>query len=97
MIRFLPLQKGTNVICMLAYDNHLDALYENFRMSTRTAHNGLHKFCKYVMRLYDARYLCYPTANDIKQLYEHHANVHGFPGLGRLDYMHWKWANHLVA
>lgn len=46
------------------------------------------------MELYGSRYLRKPNSYDIQQLYEHHEEVHGFPGmLGSLDCMHWEWAN----
>ena len=96
---FTPIQKYTAALRMLAYGTHPDSLDENFRMSERTARDTLIHFCDSILQLYGPRYLRYPTPNDVKQLYDHHANVHGFPGmLGSLDCMHWKWnmcKNHL--
>ena len=69
-----------------------DSLDENFRMFERTARDTLIHFCDCILQLYAPRYLRTPTPNDVKQLYDHHSKVHGFPGmLGSFDCMHWKW------
>ena len=91
-IGFTHIQKCTASLCQLAYVTCPDALEENLRMSERTTRTSLHKFWKYVMRLYGLRYLRKPTCSDIQQLYAHHSNMHNFPGtLGSLDFLHWAW------
>lgn len=90
-VGFTPLQKYTAILRQLAYATSSDALVENLRMSARIARESLHKFCKYVIRLYGPRYLRKPICSDIQQLYVHHTNVHGFPKmLGNLDFLHWE-------
>ena len=50
------------------------------------------------MKFYGPCYLHFSATNDIKLLFDHYANDHGFPGmLGILDCMHWKQANCLVV
>ena len=92
MLGFHPIQRCTAVLRMLAYGTHPDALDETTRMSARVARESLDLFCDLVLIMYKPRYGREPTRNDIRQLYAHHAQVHGFPGmLGSLDCMHWRW------
>ncbi|KAL4592541.1 hypothetical protein LXL04_005541 [Taraxacum kok-saghyz] len=92
MLGFHPIQRCTAVLRMLAYGTHPDALDESIRMSARVARESLDIFCDFVLIMYKPRYGREPTRNDIRQLYAHHAQVHGFPGmLGSLDCMHWRW------
>lgn len=75
---FTPLSKFMSTLRMIAYATSADALDENLRMLIRTERESVHKFCKYVIKLYSPRYLCKPSYNDIQQLYGHHANAHTF-------------------
>ncbi|KAJ0485260.1 putative harbinger transposase-derived protein [Helianthus annuus] len=95
---FSNLQKCTSAIRQLAYGYAPDALDEYIRMSERTAHRCLYKFCQWVVKLYSKRYLRKPNANDVQKLYQAHEQRHGFPGmLGSIDCMHWQWQNCPVA
>ncbi|KAL4559902.1 hypothetical protein LXL04_032048 [Taraxacum kok-saghyz] len=73
-----------------------DARAEGFTLIQKCAAaiRHLEEFCECIIFLYKKRYLRKPTITDVPQLYAHHAEVHGFPGmLGSLDCMYWDWGN----
>lgn len=89
---FSSVQKCAVAIRQLAYGSVSDSWDEYFQMSERVALESLDEFCSCVMQLYGRRYLRKPTPSDVRSLYAHHSQVHGFPGmLGSLDCLHWEW------
>ncbi|KAD7117580.1 hypothetical protein E3N88_04848 [Mikania micrantha] len=95
---FTPLQKCTSAIRQLAYGSTADLMDDYLQMSDSTSRECLYNFCKNIRRLYGPKYLRKPNYNDVMNLYEHHENYHGFPGmLGSIDCMHWDWENCPVA
>ncbi|GJX10944.1 hypothetical protein Tco_0200803 [Tanacetum coccineum] len=58
----------------------------NLQMSERTSRTALDHFCQAVMKTYGPEFLRKPTVTDIENLYRHHEEKHGFPGmLGSLN------------
>ncbi|KAD3337034.1 hypothetical protein E3N88_32554 [Mikania micrantha] len=95
---FTPLQKCTSAIRQLAYGSTADIMDDYLQMSDSTSRQCLYNFCKNIRRLYGPKYLRKPNYNDVVNLYEHHENYHGYPGmLGSIDCMHWDWENCPVA
>ncbi|KAD4180211.1 hypothetical protein E3N88_28802 [Mikania micrantha] len=95
---FTPLQKCTSAIRQLAYGSTADIIDDYLQMSDNTSRECLYNFYKNIRRLYGPKYSRKPNYNDVMNLYEHHENYHGFPGmLGSIDCMHWDWENCPVA
>lgn len=90
---FLPEQKATMAMRMLAYGASADQLDELMRMGESTGLETLQKFCAAVIRLFGAEYLRAPTPDDLNELLAENAE-RGFPGMiGSIDCMHWTWKN----
>ncbi|EEY69220.1 uncharacterized protein PITG_05425 [Phytophthora infestans T30-4] len=90
---FLPEQKVTCALRMLAYGASADQLDELIRMAESTVLETLKLFCKNIIRLFGPEYLRKPTKDDLKILLAENAE-RGFPGMiGSLDCMHWTWKN----
>ncbi|GKE48405.1 putative nuclease HARBI1 [Tanacetum coccineum] len=67
-----------------------DALDEYLQMGATTARDSLRLFCKAIMELYGEEFLRKPTYTDMKKLYAHHGEKHGFFGmLGSIDCTDW--------
>nr|GEZ78861.1 hypothetical protein [Tanacetum cinerariifolium] len=70
----------------MAYGIVLDALERYLQMGETTARDNPIHFCNAVMELYGREYLRQPTYTDMKKLYAHHEQKHGFPGMiGSID------------
>nr|KAE8941447.1 hypothetical protein PF009_g8765 [Phytophthora fragariae] len=90
---FLPEQKVTCAMRMLAYGASADQLDELIRMGESTVLETLKHFCENVIRLLGPEYLRKPTKDDLETLLAENAS-RGFPGMiGSLDCMHWTWKN----
>ncbi|GJZ19540.1 hypothetical protein Tco_0556130 [Tanacetum coccineum] len=85
-IRLFALVKCTFAIHQMAYGTVPDALEEYLQMGATTARDNLVHFCNAVMELYGREYLRQPTYTDVKKLYAHHEQKHGFLGMiGSID------------
>ncbi|GJR56230.1 ALP1-like protein [Tanacetum coccineum] len=63
-------------------------------MDSTTARDSLRIFCKVIMNLNGEEFLRKPTYTDMKKLYVHHDEKHGFPEmLGSIDCTGWPWEN----
>ncbi|XP_061998937.1 uncharacterized protein LOC133716235 [Rosa rugosa] len=90
---FLPHQKITCTLRMLANACSADSLDESFRMPESTAIENMGQFCRTIVTIYQGRYLRAPTSDDLDRLLQR-AERRGFPGMIRsLDCMHWRWKN----
>ncbi|EEY54460.1 uncharacterized protein PITG_08105 [Phytophthora infestans T30-4] len=90
---FLPEQKVTCALRMLAYGASADQMDELIRIGESTALETLKTFCGSIIRLFGDEYLRKPTRFDIEVLLDKNA-ARGFPGMiGRLDCMYWSWKN----
>ncbi|KAE9047778.1 hypothetical protein PR003_g1472 [Phytophthora rubi] len=90
---FLPEQKVTCALRMLAYGASADQLDELIRMGGSTVLKTLKKFCENIIRMLGPEYLRKPTPDDLETLLEVNA-ARGFPGMiGSLDCMRWCWKN----
>lgn len=93
LLGFLPEQKVTCALRMLAYGSSADQLDEFIRMGESTALETMKTFCSSVIRLFGPEYLRKPTQFDLELLLAENA-ARGFPGMiGSLDCMHWIWKN----
>nr|GEX18602.1 hypothetical protein [Tanacetum cinerariifolium] len=87
-----PLIKCTSAIRQLAYDVDGNFLDEYMQISERSSRLALDHFCEAVMEIYGPEFLKKHTVTDIKKLYQHHEEKHGFPGmLESLDCTDWEW------
>ncbi|KAD4180393.1 hypothetical protein E3N88_28984 [Mikania micrantha] len=89
-----------NIIASVEWDGVVVMTWKcgQVEMSDSTSRECLYNFCKNIRRLYGPKYSRKPNYNDVINLYEHHENYHGFPGmLGSIDCMHWDWENCPVA
>ncbi|GMF63920.1 unnamed protein product [Phytophthora fragariaefolia] len=94
---FLPEQKVTCALRMLAYASSADQMDELMRMAESTALETLKVFCCSIRRLYGSEYLRKPTKNDLEALLDENEGRE-FPGMiGSLDCMHWAWKNFPTA
>ncbi|KAE9060940.1 hypothetical protein PF010_g30013 [Phytophthora fragariae] len=90
---FLPEQKVTCAMRMLAYGASADQLDELIRMGESTVLETLKHFCENVIRLLGPEHLRKPTKDDLETLLAENASRE-FPGMiGSLDCMHWTWKN----
>ncbi|XP_021999554.2 uncharacterized protein LOC110896627 [Helianthus annuus] len=81
-------------IRQLAYGTTPDSLDEYLRTSERTARECVYKFCEWVVKLYNKKYLRKPNTNDVQKLYQAHKERHGFSRmLESIDCMHLPWQN----
>ncbi|XP_057803602.1 uncharacterized protein LOC131018935 [Salvia miltiorrhiza] len=64
-----PLQKCMVAICQLAIVVSADTFDEYLKVADTTGHLCLKKFCKAVIRAYEAEYLRCPTAADVQRLH----------------------------
>lgn len=97
LLGFLPDQKVTCALRMLAYGACADQLDELIRIGESTVLETMEKFCSAVMRIFGPEYLRKPTPFDVKILLAENA-ARGCPGMiGSLDCMHWAWKNCPVA
>ncbi|KAE8980403.1 hypothetical protein PF011_g22453 [Phytophthora fragariae] len=97
LLEFLPEQKVTCALRMLAYGASADQLDEVVRMGESTALKTLQYFCRGVVRLFGPEYLRKPSQYGIEAMLEGNA-ARGFPGMiGRLDCVHWSWKNYPTA
>ncbi|GKE78811.1 hypothetical protein Tco_1544931 [Tanacetum coccineum] len=71
--------KCTSAIRQMAYGAIPDALDEYLRMGETIARDSLRLFCKAIMELYGDEFLRKPAYIDMKKLYAHHEEKHGFP------------------
>ncbi|KAL9676890.1 hypothetical protein QQ045_005111 [Rhodiola kirilowii] len=93
MLGFLPEQKMTAAIRMLAYGSCADQCAEITRMGESTTLECMKKFCAQIVHHYKDQYLRSPNVTDLNRLLTR-AEQHGFPGmLGSIDCMHWEWKN----
>nr|GEV89361.1 hypothetical protein [Tanacetum cinerariifolium] len=84
--------KCTSAIRQLAYDVNVGFLDEYMQISERTSCTALDHFCQAVMGIYGPEYFWKPTVTDIKKLYRHHKEKHGFSRmLGSLDCTDREW------
>ncbi|GJR58606.1 ALP1-like protein isoform X1 [Tanacetum coccineum] len=72
------LLKCTSSIRQLAYNVHSEFLDEYMQISERTSRTALDHFCQAVMQIYGPEFLRKPTVTDVKNLYLHHKEKHGF-------------------
>jgi hypothetical protein len=94
---FLPEQKATAALRMLAYGSSADQLDELIRMGESTALECLERFCTDIVEIFGAEYLRTPTADDLKKILSDNEK-RGWPGMvGSLDCMHWAWKNCPIA
>ncbi|XP_062089751.1 uncharacterized protein LOC133796297 [Humulus lupulus] len=91
-----PLQKCTAVMQMLAYGAPTDYVDEYVRIGETTAIECLVNFVRGVNDIFGTEYLRRPNAGDIRRLLQM-GEVRGFPCMGSIDYMHWKWKNFPIA
>ncbi|GJU29895.1 ALP1-like protein [Tanacetum coccineum] len=92
------LMKCTFAIRQMAYGAVPDALDKYLQMGATTTRKCLQIFCKAIMELYGEEFLRKPTYTDMKKLYAHNKEKHGFPGmLGSIDCTGWPWENCRVA
>ena len=68
----------------------------NFKLSYSTTLECLIKFVQGIRHIYGEKYLRRPNGEDIEWLLQV-GEARGFPTLGSLDSMHWRWENCLVA
>ncbi|XP_050156255.1 uncharacterized protein LOC126630178 [Malus sylvestris] len=85
---FLPYQKVTVTLRMMAYGSPADSMDETHGMSESTCLNTLEEFCDTIVQLYKDEYIREPNKKDLNRLLRK-AEDHGFPGMiGSLDCMH---------
>ncbi|GKB32800.1 ALP1-like protein [Tanacetum coccineum] len=88
--------KCTSAIRQLTYGVNASFLDEYMKISKRSSRKALDHFCQAVMEIYGPDYLRKPMMTDVKKLYRHHEEKHGFSGmLGSLDYTDWEWFGYL--
>jgi len=93
LLGFLPEQRLTCALRMLAYGSSADQLDELIRIGESTALELLKTFCSSTIRIFGPEYLRKPTEADLQALLAENAE-RGFPGMiGSLDCMHWPWKN----
>ncbi|CAM8910742.1 unnamed protein product [Rhodiola kirilowii] len=93
LLGFLPEQKMTGAIRMLAYGACADQCAEITRMGVTTTLECMKKWCTQVVDTYKDRYLSSPNATDLSRLLRK-ADQRGFLGMiGSINCMHWKWKN----
>lgn len=93
LLGFLPEQKMTAAVRMLAYGTSADQLDELMRMGEATVLETMEHFCANVVRIFGPEYLRQPNEDDLNTLLAENA-ARGFPGMiGSLDCMHWCWKN----
>lgn len=94
---FLPEQKATAALRILAYGSSADQLDEVIRMGESTSLQCLQRFCEAVVAIFGGEFLRTPTADDLKQILAENEK-RKWPGmLGCIDCMHWPWKNCPVA
>lgn len=72
----------------LTYGVTVDHIDECLHMGESTAIKCIHKLCRYVVELFDDRYLRRLNADDVQHLIQMLAERNDFPGmLGSLDCM----------
>nr|GEW78553.1 hypothetical protein [Tanacetum cinerariifolium] len=76
-----PLIKCTSAIRQLSYGVNGNFLDEYMQISERSSRMALDHFCEALMEIYKPAFLRKPTVTDIKKLYRHHEEKHGFPGI----------------
>nr|XP_011464551.1 PREDICTED: uncharacterized protein LOC101308684 [Fragaria vesca subsp. vesca] len=92
-MEFLPQQKMTGALRMLAYGAAANQCAEITRMGESTTLECLKKFCQQVETLYSEWYLRTLTLADLHRLLQR-VDKRGFPGMiGSIDCMHWEWKN----
>jgi hypothetical protein len=85
-----PLQKGTIVICKLAYGGSADSVNDYLRIGETTTLKCVDKFTRRVISIFGAQYPRRPTTEDIERLLRM-GEARGFPGMLRSIYcMHWE-------
>ncbi|GKB90814.1 hypothetical protein Tco_0963086 [Tanacetum coccineum] len=68
--------------------HRFDALDEYLQMGATTTRENLVHFCNAVMELYGREYVRQLTYTNMKKLYAHHEQKHGFPRMiGNIDCM----------
>ncbi|XP_068319704.1 uncharacterized protein [Pyrus communis] len=90
---FLPQQKITATLRMLAYGASADQVVEITRMGKSTILKSLMRFCGAIESIYTTEYLQKPTNMDLQRLLKK-AEMRGFLGMiGSIGCMHWTWKN----
>ena len=86
---FLPEQKATAALRMLAYGSSADQLDEVIRTAESIALKCLERFCIGIVEAFGEEYLRSPTHEDLNKILEVNSS-RGWPGMiGSLDCMHW--------
>ncbi|XP_076943121.1 uncharacterized protein LOC143613243 [Bidens hawaiensis] len=85
---FTTIQKVTSAICVFTYGNTTDINGENLKMADKATQDTLEYFCYGIIKMNASHYLRTPNCNDLEQIYEAHAKVHGLPHTtGSIDYL----------
>ncbi|XP_009339168.1 uncharacterized protein LOC103931417 [Pyrus x bretschneideri] len=90
---FLPHQKVTIALRMMAYAYPADVMDDTYSMSESTCLDTLTEFYDTITYLYKEEYLREPNQEDMDWLIRK-AEDYGFMGMiGSLDCIHWNWKN----
>ncbi|XP_074314524.1 uncharacterized protein LOC141649742 [Silene latifolia] len=87
---FLPLQRCTTALRVLAYGTSTDSVDEYLRMRDTPIRDSLKLFVEGVISCFGNEYLRRPNPQDLGRLL-HMGQARGFPGmLGSIECMHWE-------